>query len=104
MKEPRFLISWLPRVTPKEVLYTNPGQELVWGSEGLHVTILPGPPDRSRCLSVPLIADGFLAPFNFMKSNPPCHRSGPTRTKNVRGQRESFLLHSLPHLPGFGFL
>lgn len=101
MKEPRFLISWLPRATPKKVLYTNPGIGV--GSEGLHVTILPGPPDRSRCLSVPLVADGFLAPSNFMKSNPPRHRSGPTRTKNVRGQRESFLLHSLPHLPSFGF-
>lgn len=102
MKEPRFLISWLPRAISKELLYTNPGIGV--GSEGLHVTT----PSRDlltgqRRLSVPLIADGFLAPSNFMKSNPPRHRSGPTRTKNVRGQRESFLLYNLPHLPSFSF-
>lgn len=36
MKEPRFLISWLPRAISKELLYTNPGIGV--GSEGLHVT------------------------------------------------------------------
>lgn len=102
MKEPRFLISWLPRAISKELLYTNPGVSV--GSEGTSRDYsFPGPPDWSCCLSVLLIAVGFLAPSNFMKSNLPRHRSGPTQTKNVRGQRESFLLHSLPHLPSFGF-
>lgn len=36
MKEPRFLISWLPRAISKELLYTNPGIGV--GSEGLHAT------------------------------------------------------------------